>query len=220
MSKTTTIIGTGITKKILTTWGGDVESLNAGLLELAAGPPQTFEGLYGGPIEERCRRVLEKAGLCQPGDDVVKKAGSLGNELRQVEWDSAVGYAIRLARELHVVRMKLLQGDGQEAVRSAFELGLMFKEAQMKFRFERPALSGAKRAQSLAQATKSHNMRKQTRAAIKHEAWLHAAANYRKRYPSKGRSEVARMIAQRLTERSVSGSPDYIRIVISRLWSS
>ncbi len=212
--------GTGITEKETTRVSPPLGAEELDWLRRFWNQDFSFENRYGAVLESQARGVLEKAGLAEPGADLNELASLAVGAERP---DSPEGYAVQLLERLQCVRMLIKlanfsaaaerkeyvirHGDVAEAARFAFELGAIWKEAEMKFRWERLALSGKQRSDDLKAARATYNKRRRAEADKKHAKWREAARKVWAKHPTWGALKVAEVIAK-------GENPDYIRRII------
>ncbi|MDA2935274.1 hypothetical protein MYX82_13175 [Acidobacteria bacterium AH-259-D05] len=218
------IVGTGISKREVVTYEEpltheDIEEMMHRPSPFLNPEEFTFEKQYGKDIETFARQVLQHASAKVTDIRVRHNLYELSylpigdNE----EPDTLEAYAVRFLRKLLAVRGLIEKDSGDEdkgengrssTARLAFELGCLVGEAEMKFEWEQPALSGRKRADDLAQARDSHNDTRRKIAAKKHAKWREEALAVWKTHPTWGALKVAEIIADS------SESPETIRKII------
>ena len=93
--------------------------------------------------------------------------------LKGLQPDSPAGYAARLLALLW--RLNAASGNLERSVELAFEFGYLARECSMKFRWERHALHGQKKATELRDIATAANARRKSAAAQKRAEWQELA---------------------------------------------
>ena len=181
-----------------------------------------FDYRFGRNIELLCRREFERAGLSVEDQDITNLVflQSIRDQQPGIEEDSRLDYAIRLAQHLGFVRMFIGKDDATEAAVSAIELGATAMEADMKFKWERPALEGRKISLGRKRGSQVANSRRILAAKPHRDRWRKAARSIWTNHPTWSVSQVARNIAKNRENwiaPSVQPSLAYIRQTIAHL---
>jgi hypothetical protein len=190
MAKHTKTIGTGITKRKVTSYSGEdmVAAFDAFANRWNAARSEGG-GSFGARVlkaERACQKVLELVGPFEP--------------------DSAEDYARRILRVIEITRGQIARGDADEAARMAVDIGCLCTESYMKGVWETHALKGEATVSALKAGATRANKKRQDGAKPRHAEWQAKADEMwgKNKYLSK--HAVAKSIA-----RNIGGNAGTIR---------
>ena len=157
MAKHTKTVGTGITKREVTSYSG--EDMAAAFDAFARQWNATLSaggGSFGARVldaERACRRIIQTVAGPPP-----------------FAADSAEDYARRILRLIDLTKGQIARGDANEAARMAVDIGRLCTEACMKGVWETYALRGEANLPLKAEATRG-NKKRQDGAKLRHAEW-------------------------------------------------
>jgi hypothetical protein len=183
MAKYRKTVGAGITERRVTVVDGvDMApafgefALNWNAARAEGGGDFGAEVLY---VEQSCRRVQDGAG---PGP---------------IERDSPEDYAERILFTIRQTKAFINRDEAERAARSALDLGKLITEANLKGRWEKPALFGATNLSALKTGGAAENLEKKRKAQRQHAKWQAEADQILAKNPHFSKSRVAKILADR-----------------------
>lgn len=119
-------------------------------------------------------------------------------ETRPFPADSPADFAKKFL-DLHARAKSFIeQGRADLAAVAAWDAAMLFARADMKWRWEKRALSGQRRAEALEDARQRHNREKQVQSQRRRAQWQEAAAQYWNKNPTLSKTRVAQLIQTEL----------------------
>jgi hypothetical protein len=197
MAKQQKTIGTGITAHEVVTYDGD--DMLPALDELFSqwnANRKKGGGDYGAAslhIIEKCHRIIANASV-EPHE--TDNPADFAERITH-ETDSPADFAERILRHHKIAQAAIKRGDADAAARFAYEVGLLAAQAIMKYVWERHALHGKKKSESLQYASLLTNQQRQHKRKKEHERWNEKAEPIWKRSPNFSKQQVAGMIKRR-----------------------
>ena len=107
-------------------------------------------------------------------------------------------YADRISTLMALTRHAINSSTADEAARWAYHLGQIVREYDLKYQFERAALTGGKALKSLDEMRERANRERRSDAKRRHAKWHVHADAIRQSDPDLNDSEIARRIIRRL----------------------